>query len=85
LRGKAIIERRPDSAYSIQTDYNEGMAVEKNVTREPETAPPAKPVGSDAPMNGHAPKVRYASDEEFRKAQRKTSATHADLFRRLAQ
>lgn len=31
------------------------------------------------------PGIRYASDERFRAAQRKTSALHAGLFRRLAE
>jgi hypothetical protein len=35
-------------------------------------------------LNGK-PAVRYASDEQFRKAQEKTSKDHAGLFRRLAQ
>jgi hypothetical protein len=31
------------------------------------------------------PAIRYASDERFREAHRKTSALHAGLFRRLAE
>jgi hypothetical protein len=30
-------------------------------------------------------KIRYASDQRFREAHRKTSAVHAGLFRRLAE
>jgi hypothetical protein len=46
--------------------------VDNEVTREPKDgAQPAR--------------VRTASDEQFRKAQRKTSALHAGLFRRLAE
>jgi hypothetical protein len=36
-------------------------------------------------MNGKPAGVRYASDEQFKKAHRKTSALHAGLFRRLAE
>jgi hypothetical protein len=40
--------------------------------------------GEKTRLNGK-PVVRYASDEQFRKAQEKTSKAHAGLFRRLAQ
>jgi len=70
--------------------YNEaGLNVEKESTKTPSTVPP--PVSpesaslashaNDIPASG----VRYATDEQFRKAQRKTSALHAGLFRRLSK
>jgi hypothetical protein len=34
---------------------------------------------------GEASNVRYASDQRFKEAHRKTSALHAGLFRRLAE
>jgi hypothetical protein len=39
----------------------------------------------DARGNGKPPAVRYASEEEFKKAHRKTNKLHAGLFRRLAE
>jgi hypothetical protein len=39
----------------------------------------------DVRANGKPPAVRYASDEEFKKAQQKTNKLHAGLFRRLAE
>jgi hypothetical protein len=38
-----------------------------------------------SPAGEKAPGVRFASKEEFDKAQRKTLAKHAGLFRRLAK
>ena len=35
--------------------------------------------------NVEAPPLRYASDQQFKEAQRKTSKVHAGLFRRLAE
>jgi hypothetical protein len=60
--------------------------MEKEVTREPNNVkPPAtQPASVDAPTNGKHT-VRYASDEQFKKAHKKTSKAHAGLFRRLAQ
>lgn len=58
------------------------------VVEDPESvAPPtdSKPDGSEARVNGGPPAVRYASDEQFEKAHRKTSKLHAGLFRRLAK
>ena len=55
------------------------------MTRERESVKrPAEKAGDDARDNGK-PSVRYASDEQFKKAQKKTSKAHAGLFRRLAQ
>jgi hypothetical protein len=63
--------------------------VEKKATRVSKTVvqPPAgsMPEGGATRMNGKPSGVRFASDEEFRKAHRKTSAQHAGLFRRLAE
>jgi hypothetical protein len=43
------------------------------------------PQGRQAPANGKTSSVRIASKEQFEQAQRKTSAQHAGLFRRLAK
>jgi hypothetical protein len=62
------------------------MDMEKQITKKPkELSPPPEPEGGDSRVNGAPSGVRYASDEQFRKAQRKTSAQHASLFRRLAK
>jgi hypothetical protein len=45
---------------------------------------PAK-LENAAPGNGKPPAARHASDEQFKKAHRKTSKLHAGLFRRLAE
>ena len=45
---------------------------------------PAQRLGEEAHLKSK-PTVRFASDEQFRKAHEKTSKTHAGLFRRLAQ
>jgi hypothetical protein len=37
------------------------------------------------PVNGRPSGIRTASEEQFQKAHRKTSAQHAGLFRRLAK
>ena len=55
--------------------------MEKEVIRDNAKAP----VPSEEARNGKPTTVRYASDEQFRKAQEKTSKDHAGLFRRLAQ
>jgi hypothetical protein len=39
----------------------------------------------EAPGNGEAPAVRYASGEVFKKAHGKTGKLHAGLFRRLSE
>jgi len=46
---------------------------------------PAARSGTEDRAGHKPPGVRYASDERFRKAHRKTSALHAGLFRRLAE
>jgi hypothetical protein len=59
--------------------------VEKEVLSEPKNVTPrTQPAGEDASTN-LKPSVRYASDEQFKKAHKKTSKAHAGLFRRLAQ
>lgn len=55
--------------------------VERQVTRET-VAKPTHPAGKE--VNPPNPPVQFASDEQFRKAQKKTSKSHAGLFR-LAQ
>ena len=63
--------------------------MEKELTGEPETvsAPSGSPESESGETrdNGTAAGIRYASDEQFQKAHRKTSALHAGLFRRLAK
>jgi hypothetical protein len=63
--------------------------VEKEVIGEPKAVaqPPeaSKPEAGEARVNGKASGGRYASDEQFGKAHRKTSALHAGLFRRLSK
>jgi hypothetical protein len=63
--------------------------MDKEVTREPKAVaqPPAgsKPDGAEARANEKPSGVRTASDEQFKKAHRKTSTLHAGLFRRLAE
>ena len=62
-----------------------GFAVEKEVRKGPGSATRSdEPAGADVRDNGK-PAVRYASDEQFRKAQKKTKKLHAGLFKRLAQ
>ena len=63
--------------------------MEKEVTREPKTVrqPPAgtEPDGAEASADGKPCGVRHASDEQFKKAHRKTRTLHAGLFGRLAE
>jgi hypothetical protein len=63
--------------------------VEKEVTRETKDVrqSPAgpKPKRGREGVNGKPSGTRTASDEQFRKAHRKTSTLHAGLFRRLAE
>lgn len=49
--------------------------------------PPAgsQPEREGTRMHGKPCGVRFASDEDFRKAHRKTGSLHAELFRRLAE
>jgi hypothetical protein len=46
---------------------------------------PAGRSGTEDRADEKPPGIRYASDERFRAAHRKTSALHAGLFRRLAE
>jgi hypothetical protein len=46
---------------------------------------PVRRKGNEDCVDEKAPAARYASDERFREAHRKTSALHAGLFRRLAE
>lgn len=63
--------------------------MEKKLTGEP--SPVAQPPADSTPqdrevrVNGKPSGVRYASDENFRKAHKKTTRQHAELFRRLAE
>jgi hypothetical protein len=54
----------------------------KTVTQAPSGS---KPEGDETRGNGKPSGVRTASDEQFKKAHRKTSTLHAGLFRRLAK
>lgn len=47
-------------------------------------SPVSGKVGEDG-ANEKAPNIRYAANRRFEEAHRKTSALHADLFRRLAE
>jgi hypothetical protein len=61
--------------------------VEKEVTKEPKTVskPPVPSAPEESHVNGKPCGVRYASDEQFKKAHQKTGTLHAGLFRRLAK
>jgi hypothetical protein len=64
--------------------------VEKEFTKERETVslpPVSSAPDSGKPRKNGTPSVirQHASDEQFAKAHRKTSAQHAGLFRRLAK
>lgn len=63
--------------------------MEKEVVKEPNSPaePPAgsKPDGGEVHVDGGSVGVRYASNEQFAKAHRKTGTLHAGLFRRLAK
>jgi hypothetical protein len=63
--------------------------VKKELTKGTKTAAPPPegpaPDGEEVRESGKPSGIRYASDEQFGKAQRKTSALHAGLFRRLAK
>jgi len=65
------------------------MDMEKELVRGPNTVSPpsaqSEPEGGKARVSGKSSGVRHASDEQFKKAHRKTSAQHAGLFRRLAK
>jgi hypothetical protein len=59
--------------------------VDKEATGERENVTPPTQSASEQPRTDCKPPVRFAPDEQFRKAQAKTHKTHAGLFRRLAQ
>ncbi len=59
--------------------------MEKEVTRDRESVTPPTPPASGETRSNGKPSVRYASDEQFKKAHAKTRKSHAGLFRRLAQ
>jgi hypothetical protein len=61
----------------------EGTAMQREIIRENVKTLAERPSEETNP-NGK-PAVRYASDEQFRKAHEKINKTHAGLFRRLAQ
>jgi hypothetical protein len=57
--------------------------MEREIIRESVKKPRQRP-SEETRLNG-SPAVRYASEEQFRKAHEKTSKIHAGLFRRLAE
>jgi hypothetical protein len=61
----------------------------KEVTRDPKTARKphtgSKLEGGETRVSGRPSAVGTASNEQFKKAHRKTSTLHAGLFRRLAK
>lgn len=61
--------------------------MQKEITRKSESMAPVatKQQGRAAHVDGKSSEIRYASDEQFEKAHRKTSTLHAGLFRRLAE
>jgi hypothetical protein len=63
--------------------------MQKEISRKSKSMvrPPvgAEQSGEEVPGNGESSKIRYASDEQFEKAHRKTSMMHSGLFRRLAE
>jgi hypothetical protein len=56
----------------------EGAAMEKEIIQENAKT-------AHRPSEKTPPAVRYASDEQFKKAHEKINKAHAGLFRRLAQ
>ena len=63
------------------------MDVEKELTRDTKTVskPPVPAAPEEPRASGEPSGIRYATDEQFRKAQGKTSTLHAGLFRRLSK
>jgi hypothetical protein len=61
--------------------------MQKEITRKSESTAPlgTKQQGGEARGDEKSSEIRYASDELFERAHRKTSTLHAGLFRRLAE
>jgi hypothetical protein len=62
--------------------------VDKKSREDVRAVPPESPSetkGQETRVNGKPPGIRTASEEQFKKAHRKTSAQQAGLFRRLAK
>ena len=62
--------------------------MKKEAAKKPKSVTPperSEPETAEVRANGERSGVRYASDEQFKKAQSKTSTLHAGLFRRLAK
>ena len=62
-----------------------GKEASKDVKAVPAQDDPSKTKGPETSVNGTPSEIRTASEEQFQKAHRKTSAQHAGLFRRLAK
>ncbi len=62
------------------------VGMDKETSKDVTTVPAQDPAkGPKKRVNGGSSGIRTASDEQFKKAHRKTSAQHAGLFRRLAK
>jgi hypothetical protein len=61
--------------------------MQANATNCPDSDAPDRTDSAAKEAGGEPdpPNVRYASDEAFEKAHRKTTLLHAELFRRLAE
>ena len=62
--------------------------MDKATSKDVKPVPAQDPSQTNAPesrVNGKASGIRTASEEQFKKAHRKTKALHAGLFRRLAK
>ena len=64
------------------------VPMDKKTSKDVKTVPapgPSETTGPGPRVNGKPSGIRTASEEQFQKAHRKTSAQHAALFRRLAE
>ncbi len=64
------------------------IPVDKETSKDVKTVPEPGSSSAKGPgtrVNGTPSGIRTASEEQFQKAHRKTSAQHAGLFRRLAK
>lgn len=61
--------------------------MDEGKSKVPKPTPPraAEPQHQETPGGGKPSSFRIASEQQFDKAHRKTSAQHAGLFRRLAK
>jgi hypothetical protein len=89
-----VIRERAGTIPSRTTVYAGSGRLDARLPMDKKTSKDATPVPAEAPsnakeeappVNGKPAGIRTASEEQFKKAQRKTSAQHAGLFRRLAK